>query len=113
MANLPPLTEKIDRGAAGGHEFERLMHRLLIRDGQTNGYTYLPTSGPNGDWCGVDGVVKRGKFLGLPAPTGLQFKWLWGTPTLNSTQRSQIADALSSALRNFPRLKAWVIVTPL
>jgi hypothetical protein len=31
MSSLPPLTERIDKGAPGGHEFERLMHQLLLR----------------------------------------------------------------------------------
>ncbi|MGA2864230.1 MAG: NACHT domain-containing protein [Verrucomicrobiota bacterium] len=112
MSNLPPLTEKIDRGAAGGHEFERLLHRLLLRDGQRHGYHYEPAGGPAGDWRGVDGLIREGLFLGLVAPVGVQFKWLWGEPTFDSSQRGQVKDSIDQAVRLCPDLKHWVLITP-
>lgn len=72
---LPPLTALIDQGAAGGHEFERLMHQLLIEDGKRHGHAYEPVSGAGGDG-GIDGWVAQG-LPGFNGPVAFQFKWLW------------------------------------
>ncbi|UCH93883.1 MAG: hypothetical protein JSV88_26950 [Candidatus Aminicenantes bacterium] len=42
MKNLPPLTKVLDKGPEAGHEFERLMKKLLIHDGSLKGYVFEP-----------------------------------------------------------------------
>lgn len=107
--NLPPLTEKISPGAPGGHEFERLMHQLLLRYGDKHGFVYEPVSGRGGDG-GIDGIVRKGGVPGLAGPVGFQFKWLW-EDIHKGNPRRQIEDSLERAQRN-EALRHWVLVTP-
>ena len=51
-------------------------------------------------------------FLGLGIPVGVQFKWLWGDPTLDSSKRRQVTESIEQAARLCPELKHWVLVTP-
>jgi hypothetical protein len=81
---LPPLTALIDQGTAGGHEFERLMHQLLIEDGKRQGYAYEPVSGADGD-----GGIDR-----------------------KSSHKTQIQDSLQRAARHSRAARHWVLVTP-
>ena len=51
MNNLPPLTERTDKGAAGGHEFERLLNQLLLtpHDLTPKGKEWLLAQSPRAD----------------------------------------------------------------
>jgi hypothetical protein len=48
MTNLPPLTSTIDKGAEGGHEFERLMNQLLLCYADRHGFEYEPAGSAGG-----------------------------------------------------------------
>jgi hypothetical protein len=75
MNNLPPLTERIDKGAPGGHEFERLLNQLLIVLANKHDFDYEPTGGAGGD-AGLDGLARQDGVPGFDGPVGFQFKWL-------------------------------------
>ncbi|MFN7146561.1 MAG: hypothetical protein ACK4YP_22490, partial [Myxococcota bacterium] len=106
---LPPLTERIDRGAAGGHEFERLMNQLLLVHADRNRFVYTPTGGAGGDG-GIDGLAANG-IPGLSGPVAFQFKWLWDDVNKGSSAR-QIKDALDRASKARKDLRHWILVTP-
>jgi hypothetical protein len=107
---LPSLTTLIDQGAAGGHEFERLMHQFLIEDGKRHGYSYEPVSGAGGDG-GIDGWVSRG-LPGFQGPVAFQFKWLW-EDLHKGSNKAQIQDSLQRAALHSRKATHWVLVTPL
>lgn len=110
MSSLPSLTERIDKGAIGGLEFERLMHQLLLRHADRLGFGYEPRSGAGGDF-GVDGIAPEGGVEGIHGESvGFQFKWLWGDLHKGDKAR-QIKAWLESAERHSD-LKHWVLVTP-
>jgi hypothetical protein len=73
---LPPLTAVIGKGAAGGHEFERLMHQLLLQDAKSRGYSYEPVRGEGAD-NGIDGWAAQG-LPEVKGPVAFQFRWRWG-----------------------------------
>jgi hypothetical protein len=62
MKNLPPLTKVMDKGPESGHEFERLMKKLLIHDGSLKGYVFEPGAAHKD--LGIDGMVKE-KYPGM------------------------------------------------
>ena len=109
MVSLPALTEKIDRGAAGGHEFERLMHQLLLRFADVQGFTYEPVNGQGGDG-GIDGMVRAGGVPGLEGPVAFQFKWLYDD-VHKANKARQIQDSFARAASHKP-VRHWVLVTP-
>ena len=67
MTNLPPLTSKMDKGAEGGHEFERLMNQLLLCYADRHGFEYEPAGSAGGD-RGIDGLARRGGVPGFEGP---------------------------------------------
>jgi len=109
MPSLPPLTSLIAEGAAGGHEFERLMNQLLLCYANRQGFMYEPNGNAGGDQ-GIDGLVRKGNVPGLEGPVAFQFKWLWGQVHKGSKSR-QITDSLERAARN-REIRHWVLVTP-
>lgn len=112
MESLTPLTEKLPSGSEGGLIFERLMHQLLLEEAKRERVRYEPTSGPGGDRYGVDARVMEGNLLGIEGPFGIEFKWLWDRID-RKKKAEQIENKLRSALREFPKMKTWVLVTPL
>lgn len=110
MINLPPLTTLIDKGAGGGHEFERLLNQLLILYANHHDFDYEPMSGAGGDG-GLDGLARQGGVPGFEGPAGFQFKWLWDGIHKGS-KAAQITDSLARAAKNFPFLRHWILVTP-
>ena len=110
MNNLPPLTERIGPGAAGGHEFERLLNQLLLALADAKGFEYEPVGGAGGD-DGLDGLVRRGGVPGFNGPVGFQCKWLWGG-IHKSPKAGQITDSLERASAAFPKLRHYVLITP-
>jgi acyl carrier protein len=112
MESIPSLTQKLPSGAEGGLVFEKLMHQLLIEEGKRKGVVYEATSGPGGDYLGVDGFVRKGNILGVSGPFGVEFKWLWGG--LHESNKSrQIEEKFLEAMKKRPDMKTWVLVTPL
>lgn len=109
MTPLPPLTEKIAPGAAGGHEFERLLHQLLLRHADRHGFLYEPTSGAGGD-RGIDGLAPDGGVPGLDGPVAFQFKWLFADLHKGHKARN-VKDALERAQRH-DAIRHWILVTP-
>lgn len=110
MTPLPPLTEFIDKGAAGGLEFERLMHQLLLRHADHYRFRYEPRGGAGGD-AGIDGFAPQGGVEGVRTePVGFQFKWLWEDIHKGEKAR-QIKAWLDSAERH-EDIRNWVFVTP-
>lgn len=110
MNNLPPLTERIDKGAPGGHEFERLLNQLLIAFADAQGFEYEPAGGAGGD-DGIDGLARRGGVPGFDGPVAFQFKWLWGS-IHKSPKAGQITDSLQRASAAFPDIRHYVLITP-
>jgi tetratricopeptide (TPR) repeat protein len=110
--SLPPLTERMDRGAAGGNEFERLMHQLLLRYGDKERFSYEPVSSAGGDG-GLDGLAPKGGVPGIDGPVAFQFKWLWGEIHKGS-KAAQIKDSFKRAAADLTKrgVKHWVLVTP-
>jgi AcrR family transcriptional regulator len=107
---LPALTERIDRGAPGGHEFEHLMHQLLLTHGSQHGFIYEPVHGAGGDG-GVDGWARNG-FPGIEGPVAFQFKWLWQNIHKGENAR-QIKSSLARAESKFTVAGHWILITPL
>ncbi len=110
---LPPLTEVIDTGAAGGLEFERLMSALLIELGRraSPGFSVTPIRGAGGDG-GMDSLIESGELDGMRGRIAFRFKWL---PDLSeSAARRQVQEWWRSARRADPdrRPDHWVLVTP-
>lgn len=95
MNNLPPLTERIDQGAPGGHEFERLLNQLLILYANPQDFDYEPMGRAGGD-DGLDGLARRGGLPGYDGPVGFQAKWLWGEIHKGS-KAAQATDSLKRA----------------
>ena len=110
MNNLPPLTERIDKGAPGGHEFERLLNQLLIAFANAKRFEYEPAGGAGGD-DGIDGLARNGGVPGLDGPVAFQCKWLWGN-IHKSPKAGQITDSLQRAADAFPDLRHYVLITP-
>ena len=110
MNNLPSLTERIDKGAAGGHEFERLLNQLLILFANHHDFHYEPVGGAGGDG-GLDGIARDGGVPGFDGPVGFQFKWLWDD-IHKSRKAIQVTDSLMRAAATFDSLRHWVLVTP-
>lgn len=106
---LPALTERIDRGAPGGHEFEHLMHQLLLAHGNQHGFIYEPVHGAGGD-SGIDGWARNG-IPGLEGPIVFQFKWLWDDIHKGEKAR-QVKNSLSRAEGSFREAGHWILVTP-
>lgn len=108
MSNLPPLTEKIAKGAEGGHEFERLMNQLLLCFADRHNFQYEPTGSAGGDH-GIDGLA-RGSVPGFTGRVAFQFKWLWdGIHKGNKSE--QITKSLNRAAE-IGDIRYWVLVTP-
>ncbi|MBU7045160.1 MAG: NACHT domain-containing protein [Theionarchaea archaeon] len=112
MNSLTPLTEMLPSGSEGGTKFENLMHQLLLEEAKRRDVRYEPTSGPGGDRYGVDGRVAKDNLLGIDGPFGVEFKWLWNRVDKKKKSR-QIEEKLQGALREFPEMRTWVLVTPL
>ncbi|MCP5517116.1 MAG: SUMF1/EgtB/PvdO family nonheme iron enzyme [Verrucomicrobiales bacterium] len=110
MSNLPALTERIDKGAAGGHEFERLLNQLLILFANAEDFDYEPTGGAGGD-DGLDGLARQGGVPGFEGPVGFQFKWLWDG-IHKGNKAAQITDSLKRAATKFDFLRHWILITP-
>ena len=76
MSNLPPLTEKINKGAEGGHEFERLLNQLLLCFADRHNFEYETRRR-----CWRRQRHRRtgssGRSAGLRGRSAFQFKWLW------------------------------------
>ncbi len=102
---LPPLTAVIDQGAAGGHEFERLMHQFLLQEGKARGYAYEPVSEAGGDG-GINGWIAQG-LPELKGAVAFQFKWLWDDLHKGS-KAAQIKDSLQRAASHSRRATHWV-----
>jgi energy-coupling factor transporter ATP-binding protein EcfA2 len=114
MTPLPPLSQKITGGAAGGLEFERLLVQLLLRHAEKCGYVFEPTHGAGGD-RGLDGVVREGGVPGLSGPVGFQFKFHWDFEpgaAKSSGKRSKAADALARSQEHWPEMRHFILVTP-
>jgi NACHT domain len=103
---LPPLTERIEPGAAGADEFRRLMHHLLRVHADRNGFAYTPAENLSG---GIDGLA-RGGITGLEGVVAFQFKWLWDD-LHKGNKAEQIRDSLARA--SIKGIKHWILVTPL
>ncbi len=110
MNNLSPLTERIDKGTAGGHEFERLLNQLLLSFADANRFEYEPAGGAGGD-DGIDGLVRRGGVPGFDGPVAFQCKWLWDGIHKGAKAR-QVTDSLHRASAAFPDLRHYVLITP-
>ena len=110
--NLPPLTERLDRGASGGNEFKRLMHQLLLRYGDKERFSYEPMSSAGGDG-GLDGLAPKGGVPGIDGPVAFQFKWLW-SEIHKGSKAAQIKDSFKRATAELSErgIKHWVLVTP-
>jgi hypothetical protein len=105
MPLLPPLTERIDRGAAGEHEFKRLIHQLLLLYADRERFVYAPADGTSG----VDGRAQG--IPGLNAWVAFRFEWLWDD--LHKGHKfSQLRDAIERAAKDDKRIKHWILVTP-
>jgi hypothetical protein len=109
MTNLPPLTSKINKGAEGGHEFERLMNQLLLCYADRHGFEYEPAGSAGGD-RGIDGLARRGGVPGFEGPVAFQFKWLWDG-IHKGNKATQITDSLKRAAQG-SAMRHWVLVTP-
>lgn len=109
MTNLPPLTSKIDKGAEGGHEFERLMNQLLLCYADRHGFEYEPAGSAGGD-RGIDGLARRGGVPGFEGPVAFQFKWLWHGIHKGS-KAEQITDSWKRAAGDH-KIRHWILVTP-
>ena len=110
MNNLPPLTDRIDKGAPGGHEFERLLNQLLIAFADATGFEYEPAGGAGAD-NGIDGLARDDGVPGFDGPVAFQSKWLWGG-IHRSPKADQITDSLERAAAAFPELRHYVLITP-
>jgi hypothetical protein len=109
MDNLPPLTARIDRGAEGGHEFERLMNQLLLCHADKNHFVYEPVGGAGGD-RGIDGLAREGGVPGMDGRVAFQFKWLWDDIHKGNKAR-QVTDSLERASKD-KEIRHWILVTP-
>jgi len=110
MNNIPSLTERIDKGAPGGHEFEKLLNQLLIAFGNSKNFEYVPSGGRGGD-NGIDGLAPNGGVPGLIGPVAFQFKWLWDKVN-KSPKCRQVTDSLFRAASAFPDIRHYVLITP-
>ena len=109
MTNLPPLTSKINKGAEGGHEFERLMNQLLLCYADRHGFEYEPAGSAGGD-RGIDGLARRGGVPGFEGPVAFQFKWLWDGIHKGS-EATQITGSLKRAAQD-RKIGHWILITP-
>ncbi|MBC8871589.1 MAG: SUMF1/EgtB/PvdO family nonheme iron enzyme [Planctomycetes bacterium] len=109
MDNLPALTERIAKGAEGGHEFERLMNQLLLCHADKNHFEYEPAGGAGGD-SGIDGLARHGGVPGMDGRVAFQFKWLWDDIHKGSKAR-QVKTSLERAARD-EDIRHWILVTP-
>lgn len=108
MKNLPPLTKVLDKGPESGHEFERLMKKLLIHDGSLKGYVFEPGVTYRDE--GIDGMVKK-NYPGMDCPVIFQFKWLEG-PINKGNPAAQIKNAFTSLVKSDIKFKSYVLITP-
>lgn len=108
MINLPPLTEKLDKGEEGKKDFDKLLKILLTNYGHSCGFTFKID--PLYKESGIDGLVEVNHPTIL-CPAIFHFKWLHG-PINKSSYARQIETSFKQSLESTIKYKAYVLVIP-
>jgi len=107
---LPPLTDRLESGAAGAREFERLMNQLLFVHADRERFVYVPADGVGG----ASGGVAHDGIPGLKGLVAIQFKWLRENihEGANASEIRTTITRVSRSSRKGKRVKHLIIVTP-
>ena len=108
MIDLPPLTEKLDKGEEGKKEFDKLLKILLTNYGRSCGFTFK--SDPLYKESGIDGLVEANHPTIL-TPAIFHFKWLHGSINKSPYAR-QIETSFKQSLKSTIKYQAYVLVIP-
>lgn len=105
IPNLSTLYERIQKGSEGGHEFARILNHLLIAESAIQKFQFTASSDASGDFKGVDGIILREEER-----TGVQYKF-YPSP-FSSSHKSSIQQSLETAVKQFPGMNKWILITP-
>jgi hypothetical protein len=105
IPNASSLYQRINKGAEGGLEFARIINQLLISESSIGEIRFTSYSDAAGDYKGVDAVINTSLNK-----SGLQYKFV--PSSFSSNHKSEIKTAFHKAIKNFPDMDEWILVTP-
>ncbi len=111
LPNVSSLYQRIAKGSEGGYEFARIINQLLIADSKERNYIAETYSDASGDYKGVDCILKHPlRYSTNYGYSGVQYKF-YPSP-LSAKHRLDIKESLKKAIKCFPQMGYWIIVTP-